>query len=98
MYRYRAEVEAASGESAVVMLPPDLGAVAVTVLPAGLATVQHTMDSRQLVSADPDEATWVSWEPGEVDEPVSRTLNGPVTAIRVTAVGGPATLQVLGGR
>lgn len=56
------------------------------------------MDDEDAVRADPDNADWEAWEPGDVAESTSRALLGAVTAVRGVATDEDAVLQVVAAR
>lgn len=90
----------AGGNSAAIIFPGNVSGVTVTAIPGGggSATVHHTTNTEAEVAADPNGCTWVPWDAGAVTQATSRSLSGPVTAVRISAVTQQATLQVCGQR
>jgi hypothetical protein len=92
---WRRQVQASAGnDSEVVLIPAWVDQVAATCLPGGggSARIQHTMD-------DPTSITnWVDWDEGIVTVATSQALMGIATALRLSAIGQTATMQVVGVR
>lgn len=90
----------AGANSAAIIFPGNIAEATVTAIPGGggSATVYHTTNTEAEVLADPNGCTWVAWDAGSVSVATSRSLAGPVTAVRIAAVTQQATLQVCGQR
>jgi hypothetical protein len=79
-----------------VILPRRIDGVTAVVAPGGggSAYLEYSLSDAELVRESPGSALWIPWESGSVVTATARALNGPVIAVRVQAVGQPATLQV----
>lgn len=84
--------------SAWIEIPGWIKNIVATAHPGGggSATIQHTTSSREQVLAA--TALAVDWDPGSVTVKTSRAAMGPVTAVRLSAVGQQAILEVSGDR
>lgn len=96
-HHWRVEVSAPSGAaSEPVILPRRIDGVTAVAAPGagGSAYLEYSLSDAGLIYNDPNAALWLPWESGSVIQPTARALAGPVIAIRIQAVGQPATLQV----
>lgn len=96
-HHWREERTALSGAaSQPILLPRRIDGVTAVVSPGagGSAYLEYSLSDAELIMAAPESALWLIWESGSVVQATARALAGPVIAVRVQAVGQPATLQV----
>ena len=95
---YRATVPAGT-TSAPLYLPPmkpgQQATVGVSPGAGGAAKVEYTLSPRALVDADDASVIWREWPSGDVSTDTDDVLDGPVTALRMTAVTADAQWEVL---
>ncbi len=61
----------------------------------GTALVEYTLAPYADVEADPSAVTWRAWPEGNVSSDTDELLEGPVTALRMTATTADADWEVL---
>lgn len=74
------------GQNAIVGVSPGAG---------GTAKVEYTLSPRELVNAGDASVIWRAWPYGDVSSDTDELLEGPVTALRMTATTANADWEVL---
>jgi hypothetical protein len=83
--------------SMLTMFPYDrpFTVVNVEVVPIGSCLVETTLSAPDANTGLFTNATWTAWASGSVSAKTRDHLNAPVTAIRLTAIGGSAEMKVV---
>jgi hypothetical protein len=100
-HKWTDEITAAAGQTSLpIIIPGWVNELTAIAIPGGGGTcnVQHTVAAQELVESNPNGQQWVNWDPGSVSVATSQAARGPVTAVRISAVTQPATLQVAAQR
>lgn len=82
-----------TGASKIIELPTvQLATVAVHPGEGGSVSVEFTISTRDRVRDG--TARWIEWGKKTVSTPQADVFDGPVTAVRITAIGAPAIVEV----
>lgn len=83
-----------------VVIPGWINEVTVSAIPGagGSAVIEHTTASPERVAGVGTPPVAVEWDAGSVNVGTSRSLSGPVTAVRLKATAQPAVLEICGQR
>lgn len=90
----------ADAVSAAVLIPGWINGITVNVIPGGggSAILYHTTDDKDTILNSPGSVTWVAWDAGSVTTTTSKSTRGPITAVKLAAVGATATAKIAGER
>lgn len=83
-----------------VIIPGFIRELSVSAIPGGggSAVIEHTTSSPERVGGAGTPPQAVEWDAGSVNVATTRSMSGPVTAVRLKATAQPAVLEICGQR
>ena len=96
-WEHRSTVAAGNSEKLYMPVLNDHkpGVVGVSPGAGGTALVEYTLSALDMVKADDASVVWRAWPFGDVSIDTDDVLDGPVTALRMTATTADAQWEVL---